>query len=345
MAELDASVLIPVLNEAAHLPAVAPAMLSQRDAGRVEFLFIDGGSSDGTTDMVQALAREDERVRLLHNPAGHTPAALNVGLRAARGRYVVRMDAHTAYPERYIAAGVERLRQGDVAHVSGPQRAVGFDAGSRRVALALRSRLGVGGASFRLAETELEVDSGFLGVWERRRLLDVGGWDERWIMNQDAELAARIRASGGRVVCIPEMSADYRPRNRLRALGRQYFRYGRYRARTALRHPSSVRASHLVPPALVLTVLAAAGLRGPLARVARAGVGIYAAAVAAESARLAGGDAAATAGDGLRLPAVFATMHLSWGAGMLVGTAQALPRAQRAPLSSATISAPARSIA
>ncbi|MGZ4201766.1 MAG: glycosyltransferase family 2 protein, partial [Thermoleophilaceae bacterium] len=68
-------------------------------------------------------------------------------------------------PDDYIATGVARLARGDVAHASGPQLAEGYDRGSRRVAVALRSRLGVGAAQFRLATTEQEVDSGFLGVW------------------------------------------------------------------------------------------------------------------------------------------------------------------------------------
>src|SRR3712207_7137710 len=57
--------------------------------------FVDGGSDDDTVAVVEELARRDDRVRLLRNPAGHTPAALNVGLRAARGRFVVRMDARS----------------------------------------------------------------------------------------------------------------------------------------------------------------------------------------------------------------------------------------------------------
>ena len=312
--EVDASVLVPVLDEEEHLRSVARQMLGQRFEGELEFLFIDGGSRDATVAIVEELAARDDRVRLLRNPARVTPVALNLGLHEARGRYVVRMDAHTRYPDDYIARGVERLRRGDVAHVSGPQQAAWWDAGSRRVAIALRSRLGVGGAAFRTATEEVEVDSGFLGVWERQRLLDLGGWDERWVRNQDGELAARIRASGGRIVCIPEMAASYLPRNSLRALARQYFRYGEYRARTCLRHPSSTRRSHLVPPAFVLTLAAARW-----SRLARAGVAAWLAAVLAESARLAATEPDAEPHLALSLPPVFGAMHLPWGAGFLTG--------------------------
>ena len=84
-----ASVIVPVLDEERHLPAVAEQMLAQEVDGELEFLFVDGGSADGTVAIVDDLAARDPRVRLLHNPAAVTPASLNIGLRAARGRYVV----------------------------------------------------------------------------------------------------------------------------------------------------------------------------------------------------------------------------------------------------------------
>jgi glycosyltransferase involved in cell wall biosynthesis len=339
---VDASVLVPVLNEESHLPTVVPAMLGQRFDGGLEFLFIDGGSTDGTVTAVEELAARDPRVRLLHNPRGHTPAALNIGLAAARGTYVVRMDAHSLYPDDYIARGVARLRRGGVDHVSGPQLPVGYDEGSRRIAVALRSALGGGGAGYRRATEEREVDTGFLGVWERRRVLDLGGWDEGAVINQDAELAARLRAAGGRLVCVPEMSAEYLPRNSLRGLARQYFRYGRYRARTALRHPQSMRRGHLLPPGVATATLAAVAAPRPLRRAARAGLAAYAVALAVESARLAATDDDARPADALALPAVFATMHLAWGGGVLVGIAQFAGGDGDAPRNSETISRPAR---
>jgi succinoglycan biosynthesis protein ExoA len=317
---VDVSVLIPVRNEEAVLRDVAEAMRAQRFAGGIEFLFVDGRSDDGSRDILEQLAAEDRRVRVLENPARRTPQALNIALRAARGRFVVRMDAHTHYPPDYIARGVERLERGDVAWVSGPQIAVGEGRWSRRVALALSSRLGTGGASFRHgAEEEFEVDSGFTGAWRREMLERHGGWDEQWLNDQDYELAARIRADGGRIVCIPAMAADYIPRDSLARLAEQYHRGGFYRVKTSLRHPESLRRSQILPPGLVLaTALAAVGPR-PLRRLARAGVAVYGAVVVGVSAREL---RSAPVADAAALPLVFATMHLAFGAGFLRGCAR-----------------------
>src|SRR4051794_15926481 len=120
-------------------------MRSQRFDGEVEFLFIDGGSSDRTRPILEQLAAEDPRVRVLDNPRRITPVALNVGLAAARGEVVARMDAHTHYPPDYLARGVERLRRGGAEHVSGPQLPRGDGPWSRRGAPALGARPGARG--------------------------------------------------------------------------------------------------------------------------------------------------------------------------------------------------------
>jgi cellulose synthase/poly-beta-1,6-N-acetylglucosamine synthase-like glycosyltransferase len=295
-------------------------MCAQRFDGVVEFIFIDGCSEDGTPTVLRELAGEDRRIRLFENPRRLAAPALNIGLAEARGEFVARMDAHTYYPPDYLARGVARLRRGDVAWVSGPQLAYGVNRSSRRVALALGSRLGSGRAAFRRrCDREIEVDSGFTGVTRRSTLEAHGGWDADASPNEDAELAARIREAGGRIVCVPEMAARYVPRERLGALARQYWRFGLYRARTSHLHPRSMRPSHLLPPALVLALLASVFAPARLARGPRIAAGTYAATLLAGSARAARG---AGWREAVLLPAVFATMHLSWGLGVLVGAAR-----------------------
>lgn len=317
---VDVSVLVPVLNEESHLRDAARAMLSQELDGSAEFLFIDGGSDDRSRAILEELASTEHRVRVLENPDRRTPQALNIGLRAARGEFIARMDAHTIYPSGYLAAGLRRLVRGDVDSVSGPQLAVGTTPGSRRIARALTTSLGTGGARFRSElEGEVEVDTGFTGMWRRDTLERLGGWDEEWINDQDVELAARIRKGGGRIVCIPEMAASYIPRDTLRALARQYFTYGTYRVKTAQRHPESMRPSQLLPPALTATLLAAVVAPAAPRRLARAGLGAYAVAGLAASARVAAEGASAEAA---ALPAVWATMHVSYGLGFLRGCAR-----------------------
>ena len=204
-------------------------------------------------------------MRVLDNPRRATRRSGSTsGSRNARGDYIARMDAHTLYPEDYLARGVARLRRGGADHVSGPQLAA-----RRRHLVApggarARHAAGPRRAQFRQCQRtgEIEVDSGFTGVWPRSVLEAHSGWDEGWPNDQDSELAARIRGGGGRIVCLPEMGAQYIPRDILKALARQYWRYGFYRAKTSGAHPESMRRSHLLARSLALV----AGGRDPAAR-------------------------------------------------------------------------------
>ena len=320
---IDCSVLVPVLNEERHIRASVAAMLEQRFPGGLEFVLVDGHSTDGTREVLEDLARQDARLRVFDNPRRDTPSGLNIALRHARGRWVARMDAHTAYPPDYLALGVERLEQGGTRWVSGPQMPTGQGPVSRAVALALRTPLGRGGsrkwaAAGTRAGDEYELDSGvFAGVWERSTLLQYGGWDEGWARNQDAEMAGRFLARGERLICLPLMGARYTPRESISGVWRQYGGYGEYRVKTALRHPHTMRRSHLMPPGLVVAVAAAVAAPAPARRAARGALAAYVVALAGAGVR-----AAAQAEDGtdaVLVPVVLAAMHLGNGVGVIRG--------------------------
>jgi len=233
------------------------------------------------------------------------------------------MDAHTFYTDCYLEMGVERLRRGDTEWVSGPQIPRPVGTVSRAVALALSSWLGRGGSrkwdDDVLTAEERELDTGvFGGMWRRERLLDAGGWDERWPINQDSEMASRFLEHGARLVCLPEMAGYYVPRDSLTALARQYYRYGFYRARTFRRHPHSMRRSHLIPPALAGSLLSALAAPQRLRSVSRLALAAYFVTLAGSAARMAAGEKGQRA-EGALLLVVLPTMHFGWGFGTLAG--------------------------
>ena len=316
---MSVSILVPVLDEAGRLRSTVPAMLGQRHEGDLELLLIDGGSTDGTREILAELARGDARIRVLDNPAGSIPAALNLGLAAARGEYVARMDAHAWYPADYVALGVERLAPGDVEWVSGPAVPRGDGRWSRRVARALLLSLGQGGSrkwrAVGAGDEEWDLDTGvFAGVWRRATLQTLGGWDDTFTVNEDAEMAGRVLSRGGRIVCRARMAAYYAPRDSLAALARQYWRFGSFRVRTSRRHPVALRPAH-VASALLAAAVAVVPL-APLRRPASLACGLYVLMLASGVTRMEGdlpvAERAGTA-------AALATMHLSWGAGFLAG--------------------------
>lgn len=324
-----------MLNEERHIREAVAALQAQEFDGTAEFIFVDGCSTDRTRTILLELAREDERIRVLDNPRRHTARGLNIGLRAAGGEYVARIDAHTRYPAHYLRIAIERLLRDDVDWVAGPQIPVGTDTWSRRVATALGTRLATGGSNRWQRDVaehrgrEVELGTGvFTGVWRRATLDRAGGWDEGWPVNQDSEMASRLLRQGARIVSLPALGADYTPRNSLSALARQYRRYGMYRAKTTLRHPWTVRPPHVILPCVAIAAVAAVAGPGRARPVGLAVIGVYGARVAGESAR------ATTSGrEALALSLVFATMHVSWGGGFLEGLVRfARPSSRRLAL-------------
>jgi GT2 family glycosyltransferase len=102
------SVVIPVYNRARYLANAVGSVLAgeYRD---VEILVVDGGSTDGTVETAEELARGGAPIRVLHNPARVVATALNVGLRAARGKYVAQLDSDDEYTPSTLRQSVAYL--------------------------------------------------------------------------------------------------------------------------------------------------------------------------------------------------------------------------------------------
>src|SRR4051812_39284049 len=114
------SVLIPCRNEVRFLGrCLASVLANDYPAERMEVLVVDGASTDGTREVIAAWAAGDERVRMVENPQGTTPAALNRGIEAARGEVIARVDAHAALAGSYLSRAVDYLESTGAGNVGG----------------------------------------------------------------------------------------------------------------------------------------------------------------------------------------------------------------------------------
>jgi succinoglycan biosynthesis protein ExoA len=310
------SIIMPVRNERRHIDAALDAALAQDI--EVEVVVADGMSGDGTREVLARRARADERVRLVDNPAGRTPSGLNAALAAARGRYVVRLDGHTIAPPDYARRLVAHLAAGECEAVGGVKRAVGTSAFGRAVAAAHGSRFGIGNARHHYASRPGPIDHIPHGAYDVAIARAIGGFAEDLVRNQDYDFDHRFAAiGGGRIRFDPSISLDWHVRETPRALASQYAQYGYWKFVVLRRHPSSLNARWLAPPALVATLLGSAALarrRGPRLVLATT-VGAYGGVLALG----AGAVGSRSAGSRLRIALALATMHLSWGAGFLAG--------------------------
>ncbi len=310
------SVIMPILDEERHLVHAVGSVLAQEYSGELEVVVAIGPSTDATLEVARGIAARDTRVTLVDNPSGRTPDGLNAALEVARHEIIIRMDGHGELSPGYVATAVDVLQRTGAANVGGIMLAEGVTDFEKAVAVAMRSPLGVGGARFHVGGTPGPALSVYLGAFQRDWLRRVGGYDGSYARAQDWEMNYRIRRAGGLVWFTPALTVTYRPRSSLRALGRQYYRTGRWRRRLVRQHPSSLNYRYLAPPvAVVVVAVGAAGglVRRPLWVLPLA----YAAVVTAGGIAIGAREGAAVAS---RVPAALATMHMAWGAGFLRGT-------------------------
>jgi glycosyltransferase involved in cell wall biosynthesis len=320
---MKVSIIVPCRNEERHIAACLDSILATtypRD--QLEVLVVDGASDDRTREIATQYAARHAHIRVLDNPKRIVPAALNIGIRAASGEVIVRMDAHVVYPPDYVSRLLAAQRRTGADNVGGKVCTVPADdsAVARAVAVALSHPFGVGNSYFRIgAGDDRWVDTVPFGCFRRDVFERVGLFDEELVRNQDDEFNHRLIRHGGRVLLVSDVVSRYYARSSLRQLGRMCYQYGLFKPVVMKKVGRVMTARQLVPAGFLLTLVGTgvAALVWPSAAVAWwLVVGGYLAALAACAmpAGFVQGPRCA-----LALAAAFVTLHVSYGLGFLRG--------------------------
>ena len=240
--------MIPALNEAAHIEACVRTLIEGDDAARAaDIVVMDGGSSDGTCAIVTRLAASFPNVRLGRNPGRIQSCALNRAALNADADILIRCDAHSLYPPRYVSRLIEAMERTGADSVVVPMDAVGEGCFQRAAAWIVDTPLGSGGSAHRGGVRSSYVDHGHHAAFKLARFRELGGYDETFTHNEDAEYDRRLTQAGGKVWLDADIRIGYFPRATARALWRQYWNYGAGRARTLLKHRAAPRLRQVVP--------------------------------------------------------------------------------------------------
>jgi cellulose synthase/poly-beta-1,6-N-acetylglucosamine synthase-like glycosyltransferase len=310
--EPPVSVILTVVNEAAHLEESITAVLNSHYSGAIEIAISVGPSRDSTREIADSLAQRDPRIKVIDNPSGKTPDGLNSAIAATRNEIIVRVDGHSSIGADYIREAVRTLSETDAVNVGGIMAAEGITPFQRAVARAMRSPIGVGASRFHTGGSAGSVDTVYLGVFKRSALIGVGGYDSRFTRAQDWELNYRLREKGGVIWFNPNLTVTYRPRSTFRSLAKQYFEYGRWRAAVTRYHKGTANFRYLAPPINVFLQAFSILLGAFWAPVFFIPIFTYLGAILI--AALVIGRSWA---ERIRLPIVLIIMHFSWGIGFI----------------------------
>jgi succinoglycan biosynthesis protein ExoA len=253
-------IVVPTLNEARHIGQLLVHLMVEAEAMDARIVVADGGSTDGTQAIAAEIAAANPRVTLIHNPKRIQSAAMNLAVaRHGDGMdYVIRIDAHGKYPPDYCRVLVSEAERLGVDSIVVPMTTVGRNTFQRAVATAQNSLVGTGGSAHRTGKSAQQVDHGHHALMRIEPYRAVGGYDESFRFNEDAELDHRLGQAGYRIWLTDATAMTYFPRATASGLFKQYFGYGGGRARNILKHRMKPRLRQMMPLVILPAVLLAA---------------------------------------------------------------------------------------
>jgi succinoglycan biosynthesis protein ExoA len=312
-------IVIPTLNEVEHIEQVVTGLLGEPERSLTQsVVVVDGGSTDGTRELLDGMLRRWPALTWIHNPERIQSAGVNLAVRrfGAEADVLVRCDAHAEYPRHFCRRLVETLERTGADSVVVPLDSRGKDGVERAIGLVSNSVIGTGGSQHRAGRRSGFVDHGHHAAFRVASFRAAGGYDTSFTHNEDAELDCRQRALGSRIYLDADIRVVYRPRRSLAQVYRQYFRYGAGRSRTVRRHPRSLRLRQLAVPGHLLACAASPVLGVSALWPFALWPVLYLLALGGFAARLAWKERAPSAL--LALP-VALTMHTAWALGFYSG--------------------------
>lgn len=254
--------VIPCLNEEKHIDGIVRKLVAHTQLLPIKIVIADGGSTDGTINIVQKLAAEFSNVFYVHNPKRLQSAAVNLAVETygVEAQWLIRLDAHADYPDDYCQVLIAEALATQAASVVVSMDTQGIGFWQRAAAAAQNSKLGNGGSAHRKAgATGSFVDHGHHALMQIEAFRAVGGYDDSFSHNEDAELDHRLGRAGYKIWLTSKTDLVYYPRSTPFALYRQYFMFGKGRARTILKHKIIPKLRQMIPaavaPAAVLFLL------------------------------------------------------------------------------------------
>lgn len=250
------SIVIPSLNEENYIADCLNSILKQDyDTEKIEIIISDGYSTDKTRSIIADYIRTHKNIILVDNPEKKTPQALNIGIKNSHNEVVVILGAHTKLDNNFIKYNNFYLNTKNVMVSGGTQINVGKTFVQKLIGTVMEIPFAFGSANYRWSTKEQYVDTVVYAAYKRELFDEVGYFEERMTISEDAEFNWRIRQAGYKIFYSPKIISYYYPRNSIKKFLKQLFRYGILRVNVLKKHIDAIKVMHLIPPGFVLLLL------------------------------------------------------------------------------------------
>ncbi|HFI0812679.1 TPA: glycosyltransferase family 2 protein [Streptococcus suis] len=244
------TIIVPVLNEENYIEELLTSIEQQSyPFSKFEVFIIDGCSSDNTIKKINAFIPKSQlNISMFENPKQSQASAMNIGIRHSSAKYIIRLDAHANYQSNYIEAAVELLEETGADNVGFYIESSGKNQFAKRVARIQSSKFGVGNSNFRTENTStVEADTVPFGAFKRETLIEIDGFDERFLCNEDNDINNRILKKGGKILLSDRSGATYYARDNLSSLVKMSLRNGKWNIISLFYNSTAMRLRHFVP--------------------------------------------------------------------------------------------------
>lgn len=337
------SIIIPCRNEEKFIEKCLDSIITNDyPKNKLEILVVDGMSEDGTKEIIEECARKHSFIRLLDNPRKITPCALNIGIKKAKGEFIIWMSAHNFYEEKYISKCIDAINKYNADNVGG--RIIALPRHNtligKSIVFGISHLFGVGNSYFRMFSKKPKwVDTVFGSCYKKEVFSKVGFFNEDLIRGQDMEFSLRLKKAGMKILLVPDIVSYYYARSDFKSFCKHNWRNGVW-AILPFKYTNIMPVSlrHLVPLIFVLSLIGTLGLWSLLSLVGSSGflgllsslclwlffliVGVYLLTNIYFSSKI-------TLKEKnfkylLIMPIVFATLHIGYGLGSVFGVVKVL---------------------
>lgn len=254
------SVIVGLLNEEKFLPRLIEDFKKQTyDHDEIELIFIDGMSKDSSWKILEDFKNSNHDfydVVLLKNPKVILSAGMNVGIKAARGECILKVDCHSHITDNFIENNVKIIEEGeDVCGGPRPNIIENADNFSKTLLLVEENMFGSGIADYRKKTTKKYVSSVFQGMYKKSIFDKIGLLDEKVGRVEDNELHYRIRKNGYKIRYSNDILSYQYTRPTLKRMLKQKYSNGYWIGKVSHIYPKAFSIFHFVPLAFVLAII------------------------------------------------------------------------------------------